>query len=326
MFAIRLKTQLSCKTRMAHSHSHSESKHEDFSIWLFLFTILTTLAGLLAAVRFIAPHVWAAQLAAPIWLTIAIFLIMSVANCFMEFFFHRYVLHTPALPFIRRLYKQHTLHHALTRIGRGKTRDGRNILLIENKFPILEPEQTEASFFPWYSLAAFAAFQLPFLIILQLLLPSCPWFISGFAALAVSLLEYEIFHAINHWSLETWDPLISHPRFGRFWRIAYAFHLRHHAVIDCNESISGFFGLPLADWAFGTCVIPTTIYADGEEWLPAKFVSPKPVWFIQALDKWAKKATNSRRFDAKTTQAAQALVIPQAESVLPKQATEHSSS
>ena len=66
-----------------------------------------------------------------------------------------------------------------------------------------------------------------------------------------------------------------HRDWGAFWRAAYSFHLRHHAVIDCNESISGFFCLPLADWAFGTCLMPRTIYSDGEEWTPAGIQEPK---------------------------------------------------
>jgi hemolysin III len=168
-------------------------------------------------------------------------------------------------------------------------------LFIENKFPIVEPEQGEASFFPWYSMAIFAAILSPLLAGLQWVLPSWPWFFSGFAALAVSLTLYEVLHAVNHWPFETWEPLITHPRWGRFWRPAYAFHLRHHAVIDCNESISGFFGLPLADWVFGTCVMPKTIYADGEEWAPEKFVSPRPRWFIRRLDRWAAGFVKWRR-------------------------------
>ena len=143
----------------------------------------------------------------------------------------------------------HTRPHALTRIGQTPGRGGRGIVFIENKFPIVAPEQREASFFPWYSMAIFAGILTPLLALLQWLLPSFPWFFAGFAALAVSLMLYEILHAIDHWPFEKWGPLIEHLRWGRFWRPVYGFHLRHHAVIDCNESISGFFGLPLADWA-----------------------------------------------------------------------------
>src|SRR6185312_4758312 len=133
---------------------HPEQEHiEEFSLPLFALTVAVTLAGLFAALRFAAPAVWHAQFAAPAWRWAAVFGAMSLVTCFVEYFFHRYVLHMPAIPLLRYLYKQHTLHHALTRIARKPSRDGRGILCIENKFPIIEPEQGEASFFPWYSLA-----------------------------------------------------------------------------------------------------------------------------------------------------------------------------
>jgi hemolysin III len=283
---------------MAQSSPTAEIDHEEFSLPLFVLTVLATLAGLLAALRLFTPGVWAAQFLAPLWAGVVAFFVISVVNCFLEYFFHRYVLHMPAIPFLRRLYKQHTLHHALTRIARKPSRDGRGILFIENKFPIIEPEQGEASFFPWYSMAVFAVVLSPLLALLQWVFPSFPWFFGGLAALAVSLTLYEVLHAINHWPFEKWEPLIQHRHWGWFWRPAYAFHLRHHAVIDCNESISGFFGLPLADWTFNTCVIPQTVYAEGEEWSPEKFSSPKPRWLIRRLDVWAERVVERRRAQA----------------------------
>jgi len=276
-------------------------EHEKFSLPLFIATVAATLAGLLTALRYIAPGVWNEQFVAPLWKGLAGFALISLVNCYMEYFFHRYVLHKPAIPGLRRLYKQHTLHHALTRIARKQAHDGRGILFIENKFPIVEPEQGEASFFPWYSMAIFAVVLAPLLIVLQFLLPSFPWFFSGFAALVSSLTLYEVLHAINHWPFETWEPLIVHPRWGWFWRPVYGFHLRHHAVIDCNESISGFFGLPVGDWTFNTCVIPQTVYADGEEWDAKKFSSPKPVRFISWLDEVADRTVQNRRARAQAS-------------------------
>lgn len=279
--------------------------HEEFSLPLFTFTVLASLAVLLAALRLIAPGIWAAQFVAPAWKTIAAFLGLCLLNTFIEYFFHRYVLHQPLIPFLSRLYRQHTLHHALTRIARKQSRDGRGILFIENKFPIVEPEQHEAAFFPWYSLGVFALLLSPLLALLQFLLPSFPWFVAGFASLAVSLTLYELLHAINHWPFPKWEPLITHPRWAWFWQPVYGFHLRHHAVIDCNESISGFFGLPLADWIFGTCVIPQTVYAQGEAWSPEKFRSPNPRALIRGLDAWTVRVGQERR--ARATQAADAI-------------------
>jgi hemolysin III len=273
---------------------------EEFSLPLFVLTVVATLVGLFALLRLLVPDVWSAQFLAPASRWTVAFLVISLVNCYVEYFFHRYVLHLPAISLLRRLYRQHTRHHALTRIGRRPGRAGREILFIENKFPIVEPEQGEASFFPWYSLAVFAVVLSPLLAALQWLLPSFPWFFAGFGALAVSLTLYEVLHAIDHWSFSRWAPLIEHPRWGRVWRPVYGFHLRHHAVIDCNESISGFFGLPLADWTFGTCLIPQTIYADGEEWAADKFTSPRPRQPIRWLDR-AMAALVQRRRRAATS-------------------------
>lgn len=280
---------------MTTPESPSHHEHERFSLGLFLLTVVATVAVLCVTLRFLAPVTWQQQLEAPLWAFGVGFVAISMVNCFFEFFFHRYVLHRPAIPGLSRLYRQHTLHHALTRIARKPSRDGRGLLFVENKFPITEPEQGEGSFFPWYSLAAFVAVLAPLFVLLQWLAPAFPWFLAGVTALTSSLILYEVLHAINHWPLEKWMPLIEHPRWGWFWRPVYSFHLRHHAVIDCNESISGFFGLPIADWVFRTCVIPPTIYADGEEWKPDNFTAPRPRALIRWLDHAAERVVTARR-------------------------------
>ncbi len=293
---------------MAQSSPPQEHEHPAFSLPLFIATVLISLAALLGALRVIAPRVWEAQILASPWKGIAAFFAISLFNCFVEYIFHRYVLHKPAVPFLSRFYRQHTRHHALTRIARKSTRDGKGLMFIENKYPILDTDQHEASFFPWYTLVTFACILTPLFSLLQWLLPTYPWFFSGFAALASSLALYELVHAIEHWSLEKWEPLIEHPRWGMFWRPAYSFHLRHHAVIDCNESISGFFCLPLADLAFGTCLMPRSIYADGAEWNPEEFKSPRPIWPIRMLDEAADRAVRRHRAEAKKGALAHAVV------------------
>jgi hemolysin III len=282
----------------------SEHEHPPFSLALFITTVLASLVLLIVALRLALPRIWEAQILATFGKGVAAFLLMSLVNCFVEYIFHRYVLHKPAVPFLRRFYRQHTLHHALTRIARKSTRDGKGLMFIENKYPILDHDQHEASFFPWYTLVTFAAILTPLLLFLQWALPSFPWFFSGFAALASSLAIYELVHAIEHWPLEVWEPLIESPRWGFFWRPAYSFHLRHHAVIDCNESISGFFCLPIADWAFGTCLMPKSVYADGAEWSAAEFKSPTPVWPIRMLDRAADRAVQKHRAGVKADSAA----------------------
>jgi hemolysin III len=205
------------------------------------------------------------------------------------------VLHKPVVPLLSRFYRQHTLHHSLTRIGKRYTAAGRAVPFVENVYPVTTPEQGEASFFPWYTLAIFAGIFTPVLALLQWLVPSIPWFFGGFGALAFALALYEIFHAIEHWAFERWAPLIEHPRFGWFWRKVYSFHLRHHAVIDCNEAISGFFTLPVFDWVFGTFLLPKSLYVDGSEWNPAEFTSPRPVALIRWCDAQTDALVKRRR-------------------------------
>ena len=150
------------------------AKHESFSLPLFAFTILATLAGLFLLLRLIAPAIWEHQLIAPLWRYAAVFAAVSMLACFVEFFFHRYMLHMPVIPGMQRLYRQHTLHHALTRIARKPMQDGRQVMFVENKFPIVEPEQGEGSFFPWYSLGTFAVLLTPLFGLLHWMLPGFP--------------------------------------------------------------------------------------------------------------------------------------------------------
>ncbi len=269
---------------------------EKFSLPLFLFTVAASLAGLVVLLKLVAPDAtWQAQVTGGAAGFAVAFLVIHLGTCFFEFFFHRYVLHKPVVPFLSRFYRQHTLHHSLTRIGKRYTTSGREVPFVENVYPVTTPEQGEASFFPWYTLAIFAVLLTPILIGLQALMPSIPWFFGGFAAIAFALSLYEIFHAIEHWSFERWAPLIEHRTFGWFWRKVYSFHLRHHAVIDCNEAISGFFTLPVFDWVFGTFILPKSLYVTGTEWQANEFTSPRPVAFIRWCDAKGDALVKARR-------------------------------
>ncbi|MFZ5495713.1 MAG: PAQR family membrane homeostasis protein TrhA [Verrucomicrobiota bacterium] len=279
--------------------SHSAHAEEELSLPLFFLTVALSLAGLVAVFWLAAPQpVWLAQVGAGAGQFAAAFLVMHLFACFVEYFFHRYVLHKPVVPFLSRFYRQHTLHHNLTRIGRKRTPGGREIPFVENIYPIVEPEQKEASFFPWFTLAAFGLIVTPVLALLQWLVPSWPWFFAGYAAMAFSLVLYEVFHAIEHWEFAKWAALIENPRWGRFWRKVYSFHLRHHAVIDCNEAISGFFTLPVADFLFGTWIFPKSLYTDGGEWEASEFTSPQPCRFIQWCDRASDEIVRNRRLAA----------------------------
>ncbi len=284
------------------SHSHGGKIEPKFSVTLFVTTILVTLAGLFGLLALAVPGVWQAQLAAGWGSLVAVFLVVHLLAAFVEFGFHRYVLHAPLVPFLSYFYKQHTLHHALTRIGYQKSRDGKEAIprLVEsvavNRYPIVEEPQYEASYFPWYTMAVFSLLATVVLAPVQWLLPNVPVFLGGFLGIAWAISLYEIIHAIEHWPQSTWDRLIEHPTLGRFWRKAYAFHLRHHADIRCNEAISGFFALPLPDFLLGTYIDPETLYTHGKPVDPKQFVSPRPRFaFIRWLDRKADESVKRRR-------------------------------
>lgn len=291
-------------------HSH-EGKHEEkFSPWLFIATVILSLAGLYAVLALAFPKVWSAQLAAGVLPFVIVFVtVHSIAGIF-EYFFHRYILHAPLLPMLSYFYKQHTLHHALTHIGYHRSKisntdvpglvdndlAAQNEHIARNNFPIEEEKQHEASYFPWYSMLVFSLAVTPILIVGQLLFPSAPLFLGGYLAVAFSMALYELIHAVEHWPQDRWDRLIEHPRYGRMWRKAYAFHLRHHADIRCNEGISGIFGLPLVDFVLGTYVDPETLYTHGEKVHANQFASPQPRFaFIRWLDRRADEAVKNRR-------------------------------
>lgn len=297
-------------------HSHAGHHEEKFSPWLFIATILVSLAGMFAVIAFAFPGVWQAQLDAT-WLSFLIVFVSvhAIAGIF-EYFFHRYILHAPLVPLLSYFYRQHTLHHALTHIGyhRSKITNAEVPGLIDNDpapaaapqhvarntFPIEQEKQHEASYFPWYSLLIFSLVITPLLVGAHFIFPTAPIFLAGYLAVAFSLSLYELIHAVEHWPQDTWDRLIEHPRYGRIWRKAYAFHLRHHADIRCNEGISGIFGLPLVDFALGTYVDPETLYTHGEHVHADEFVSPRPRFgFIRWLDRRADEAVKKRRAAAR---------------------------
>ena len=292
------------------NHHHGTKKEPKFSVTLFIITVTLTFAGLCAVLALAAPGVWRAQLAAPWWMLAIVIVAAHCAAGVFEFFFHRYVLHAPLLPLLSHFYKQHTLHHALTRVGFQRAKKGQAAMpyLVENHYPIEHEKQYEASYFPWFTLVAFVGGGCVFFVPAQWLLPQYPIFLGGFIGITFSLCLYEIVHAIEHWPQATWDRLVSQPTMGPFWRKAYAFHLRHHADIRCNESISGIFGLPLPDLILGTYIDPATLYTHGRTADPKEFVSPRPRFaIIRWLDERAEHSIKRRRQRQTATGPAAAL-------------------
>jgi len=271
-----------------------------FSIARFSAQMVLQLAIVLAGFRYLLPRVWESEIAAGGMALLLAFLGTHLGLCFFEWFFHRYVLHHVAFRTLGKFATDHRKHHSLTaiKLRPSETGSGRIIL---NEYPIVEPEQYEASAFPWYALLAFWVIFTPVLVGLKLLFPGAPILLGGYVAIWWSLCGYEIFHAVEHLPYEWWEQHTAHPRLGRLWTKVYGFHHMHHANISCNEAISGFFGLPVADWAFGTYYQPRELLLHGRKATAKDFHLPTPRPFVKSLDRWA------RRREAQTTPRAGSL-------------------
>lgn len=259
-----------------------------FSFWKYGALIILQFALLVLGMRVLLPYVWATQAAAGTEAVILVFLGTHLFNCFVEWGFHRYVLHAVPIAWLGTFARKHRRHHILTPIRLRREGAGRDRTIL-NRYPIVSREQYESARFPKWSLAAAWGLFTPFLAGLQLCFPETPFLLGGYAAVVWSLACYEIFHHIEHLPFRWWERRIAHPRFGAIWKKVYGFHHMHHANIGCNEAISGFFGLPIADWLFRTYRNPRELLLDGQMATAKSFALPEPRRFVQRLDRWARR-------------------------------------
>lgn len=259
-----------------------------FSMPLFVLQVAVQFGLLLAAIRFLFPKFWAAQVAAGPLVIVLVFLGMHLFMCFFEWAFHRYVLHATVWSWLAYFSSGHRSHHGLTPIKLQPATEGSDRYIL-NRYPIVDEDQHEDSAFPAYALVAFWALFSPLLIGLQLLFPHLPFLLGGYTAITWSMFLYETLHAVEHFSYDWWKHATEHPTFGPMWRQIYGFHHMHHANISCNEAISGFFGLPIADWVFGTYHQPRELLLEGRVATAKDFAVPPPPGWVRGIDNWARK-------------------------------------
>jgi hemolysin III len=258
-----------------------------FSIARFTGLALLQLGALYLLLSLAFPQMWARQIAAGPLAFVIVFVAGHLFLSVFEWFFHRYVLHLVTARWLGHFAREHRKHHSLTAVRLRSTEDGSHRVIL-NEYPITQEVQNENAAFPFYAMAAFwAIFALPLLAV-QWALPQWPILLGGFAAIAWSMMLYEILHAIEHWPYQWWRTATEHPRFGRFWRLVYGFHLMHHANVGCNESISGFFSLPLSDLAFGTYHQPRELLLEGRKATAEEFTVRPPLRAVRWLDRWAR--------------------------------------
>jgi hemolysin III len=109
---------------------------------------------------------------------------------------------------------------------------------------------------------------------------------------------YEVLHALEHQPYPWWKRAVEHPQLGFMWRRLYGFHHMHHANISCNEAISGFFGLPIADWVLRTYHQPRDLLLEGRVATARDFAVPPPPRLVRWLDGWARRRETQIRHSA----------------------------
>ena len=250
---------------------------------LFAAFIGGQLFALLAFIRFFFRPTWDSHVAAGPFAIAATGVVCALACCFGEYLFHRYVLHIDPLRWLQRLCSSHRAHHKLTSI-QFDDQAGR----VRSAYPIMSAEHGDKSTFPPWALVAFFATVTPLFALVAFASPGIPILISGYASVAVAHWLYETIHTAHHEPFDTfWKPKIACATFGGAWTWLYGFHQAHHANYRCNLNVAGFFGIPLADIAFGTYRRPDPLLIDGAAATKAsarKLVTT-PRWPISTVDR-----------------------------------------
>jgi hemolysin III len=270
---------------------------EKFSPWKLLIVISLTFGLYMMITRTVLEklsldNLWELQIHPIWWKALIIFAGWQLIDCFIEWFFHRYMLHAPIIGIFSRLFVQHHwIHHKLTNITQVNHPELEGVKEFKNNYPIDDEKKYRASYFPFYTYTGFVVFSLGIIVLNQWLLPTWPVLVFAVVSIGWSLVMYEILHWIHHLP-KVWDWLCARKSIGTFCHRIYVFHELHHewsTRYGANQNISGFLcGLPLADWLFGTLKIPKTQLFTGSIVIPEDIQVPIPRFkWIRQLDAYA---------------------------------------
>lgn len=263
------------------------------------------------------------------WLTyFGWFSLMSLMMSLVEYLFHRYTLHHPMFRFLTTFMHKHGRHHGLTHVvGLKKTINEAGLVEVRFKYSIEEPEQIKSSTFPAYTLVTFWLVFSVLFVPLQLLLSTQPILVTGYGAVLVSFVLYEVIHAIEHLDYKKhWQKWVEAKDEQGQWRYGwirefYGFHLMHHRYPQVNMAIGGFWGFAVWDRIFHTRYVPDNLP------LPGALVQltetlPVPRWPISWLDKVvARKEAETKLLDRIKALKKKEEEDQQAEGEEPKQKT-----
>jgi len=256
----------------------------------FFFTGLQFVIGL-AVFRFAAPAEFARELKHPGMIAAWTFAFGLPLSLF-EYLYHRYLLHSAVLPFLKAMHRSHSHHHGLTAVKAAVTPKEPDLLVpVANEYAVEEEHQEEDMMFPIYALSIFQAlFALTLGLPFKLMFPGQPVYFSIITAVTLYYGAYELWHAIMHLPYaHFWKPLMEHKRVGNTVRFVYGFHLMHHWRPSANLAVVGFWGYALWDHLFGTHHRPqrTPLVGSQVNYFDADMRRPR--WPVAMLDKWQVK-------------------------------------
>lgn len=159
---------------------------------------------------------------------LAAFAVYFVYGSYFEWFFHRFLFHSPK--YVYRTFREHTLiHHQIYKAG-------------ETYLAPHDHDHPEKVTMDWWAMPLMIAFHLPIFILVQWA-TKIPSLWGGVAAFVVYFTLYESFH----WAMHVPRAAKFMSRF-RLWRYLDNHHHIHHKYMLSNLNVI----LPLADLTLGT--------------------------------------------------------------------------
>lgn len=274
-----------------HDHTHHHSP-EEIRTPILRFTLITIveLAAALGVFYWIAPHVLAHEATMPLAI-LGWILILGAPMSLFEYFYHRYILHSSVLPFMKSQHRAHSTHHGLTNVKAAvSAKEPQKRAPVDSKYPITEEHQEESMMFPFYALPIFYVIFIGLLgLPLKYFFPGAPVILATVIATTLYLVGYEMWHAILHFPYEKfWRPLMEHRKVGKVTKYVYGFHLMHHWRPTTNLAVVGYWGVAVWDHVFGTHKRPELMPLDKHEVRYVDCEIRKPRWPISVIDGWEK--------------------------------------
>jgi hemolysin III len=226
------------------------------------------------------------------WWLLALWTIgIGIPLSLFEYLYHRYLLHSAVLPFMKVMHEEHAHHHGLTSVKAAVTpKDPLKKAPVKSEYPIEKTEQEEFMMFPWFAITAFIVLFVPTLgLPLFLLFPSQPVFAAVMIGSTLFYLSYEIYHQVLHLPYENaWRKAVEGP-LKFVMRPMYSFHLMHHWRPTANLAIVGLWGFALWDRVFNTFHRPKNLPVNKAmvDWNDAEIGRPR--WPISVMDGWQPK-------------------------------------